>query len=101
MRRLIAASFIFALGACTSGKHAPEGADLGDESSATTAAPSPIHPSEHHVALFNGTTTSYAYALHGTAGQSISIYDDGGNGLDTVVYLYKISRITGRPYGRP
>jgi hypothetical protein len=37
----------------------------------------------------------------GRAGQRIDVYLDGRYGLDTVVYLYKVSRTTSRPYGRP
>jgi hypothetical protein len=42
-----------------------------------------------------------AFTFTGTAGQTVNLLLDGLNGLDTVLYLYRVSRVTGRPFGRP
>src|SRR5207249_652431 len=50
---------------------------------------------------FTKTTQWRALAFDALAGQSISVYVDGKSELDTVAYLYRRSRITGRPYYKP
>src|SRR5439155_4904854 len=42
-----------------------------------------------------------AWKFNGVKGQIIDAYAQGLNGTDTVIYLYKLSRLTGRPYDRP
>jgi hypothetical protein len=42
-----------------------------------------------------------AYVFTGVTGQTVDVLLQGLAGTDTIVYLYKVSRITGRPYGKP
>jgi hypothetical protein len=42
-----------------------------------------------------------AFQFAGNKGQIVDAYAQGLNDTDTVLYLYKISRVTGRPYGKP
>jgi hypothetical protein len=42
-----------------------------------------------------------AFQFAGYKGQVVNAYAQGLNGTDTVLYLYKVSRLTGRPYDGP
>jgi hypothetical protein len=50
---------------------------------------------------FTSTRRWRAYKFAGRTGQKVDLYLDGLRGLDTVLYLYKVSRVTGRPFGQP
>ena len=42
-----------------------------------------------------------AWVFAGNQGQIVDARAQGLDGTDTILYLYKVSRITGRPYGKP
>ena len=77
------------------------GAEDGKDDSA--ARPSSIEP----IDLGQVLTTEFtwheqfrAFTFSGHAGQEVDLYVDGLDGLDTVLYLYKVSAHTGRPFGK-
>src|SRR5438552_3604459 len=53
------------------------------------------------VPLGDGGVNWRAFQFTGLKGQIVDGYAQGLGDTDTVLYLYKISRITGRPYGKP
>jgi hypothetical protein len=53
------------------------------------------------VAMGDGGINWRAFTFVGAKGQIVDAHAQGLDNTDTVLYLYKISRITGRPYGKP
>jgi hypothetical protein len=77
-------------------------ASLGKDDSATSPATMvSIGFDETLRTTFTSTRRWRAFQFKGNAGDRIEILLDGLRGLDTIVYLYKASRYTGRPYGKP
>jgi hypothetical protein len=79
------------------------GPETGDkEDSATRPATTvPIAYGQlMNVVLGNGLNWR-AFKFDGLQGQILDLYAQGLDGTDTVLYLYKVSRLTGRPYGKP
>lgn len=58
-----------------------------------------IQQSQTHAALFDNTTQKRGYFFQGQQGETISIYADGNNDLDTVLYVYNAMPKTGAPVG--
>jgi hypothetical protein len=52
-------------------------------------------------ATFTPTEQFRAFTFSGAAGQLVDLYADGLDGLDTVLYLFRVSPQTGRPFGWP
>ena len=77
---------------------APEGKA---DSARFPASIEPIAYGEVLTATFTWHEEYRGFTFAGTAGQSVDLLVDGLADLDTVLYLYKVSRVTGRPFGRP
>jgi hypothetical protein len=99
-------------GAPEEGKVPQLGLDYGPEDAAVEAAAkddsatSPgsivgIAFAEVKKSTFTRTKRWRAFRFAGREGQKVDLYLDGLRGLDMVLYLYKISRTTGRPFGQP
>ena len=59
-----------------------------------------IGANQPHAVTFNGATKWFGFSFHGVAGNKVSVYAAGKTGnVDTVVYLYRVSRTTGRTTG--
>lgn len=102
LRRSFALALLLALplGCAARADKEPAPPDVSAEVAAITKL-SPIKAGEHHVMIFDGKTKSYGFSFHGRAGQSVSIYAQADKGdVDTVVYLYKLSKTTGRTTGK-
>jgi hypothetical protein len=97
-----------ALAACSGGKPAPALPDYGPEAggkddSATRPSVS-VRIGYDSVVDFNlgdGGVNWRAWVFAGNKGQLVDAFAQGVDGTDTILYLYKVSRITGRPYGKP
>jgi eight-cysteine-cluster-containing protein len=70
-----------------------------DDSARAPASIVPLALEDIKTATFTATRQWRAFVFAGTKGQTVNVYVDGLRGLDTVAYLYKVSRITGRPFG--
>ena len=96
---------VLAMAACAS-KAAPSAPDFGLEDGKDDSAKYPgtsmriDYGSTVDVNMANGVNWR-AFVFHGNAGQYIDAYAQGMDGTDTVLYIYKVSRISGRPYGSP
>jgi hypothetical protein len=95
------------LAACGAGKPEAVTPDYGDESADLKAdspqAPASIvnlQPGTIATATFTSKSQYRAFRVAGEKGQTVSVYLDGLGGLDTVVAIYRVSAVTGRPYGR-
>jgi hypothetical protein len=102
---------VSALTACSSApadKDPTSPPDLGDETGTVAQADSIARPistsplawGEIARATFSPRAQFRAYTFDGEAGQAVSLYADGLRGLDTVIYVYRLSARTGRPFGR-
>lgn len=104
MRNLVVVA-VWSLAACAS-KAAPSAPDFGLEDGKDDSAKYPgttmhvDYGATVDVNLGNGVNWR-AFVFHGNAGQYIDAFAQGMAGADTVLYIYKVSRITGRPYGSP
>lgn len=94
--------------ACSSGasKGDSSGPDFGVETSQADSASRPtslvdLGPGQYGTAVITSSVQWRGFRFAGHAGESVSVYADGLQGFDSVLYLYKVSRTTGRPYGRP
>jgi hypothetical protein len=84
----------------------PTAPDYGAEDGKDDSA---RHPSSIEPIVFGDiATTSFtwweqfrAFTFSGQAGQTVELYVDGLDGIDTVLYLYKVSATSGRPFGHP
>src|SRR5205814_2219737 len=76
-------------------------ADGKDDSATRPASMARLVPGAPIRTTFTAASHWRAFKFSGSAGQSVDVYVDGLGGLDTVLYLYRISRVTGRPYYRP
>jgi hypothetical protein len=82
--------------------YGPEEGIEGKEDSATyPASIVRIAFGEVKTATFTSTAHFRAFKFTGRADQKVDLYVDGLRGLDTVLYLYKVSKITGKPFGTP
>jgi hypothetical protein len=79
----------------------PAPADGKDDSATRPASMAALTPMVPMRTTFTSTSHWRAFKFSGSAGDSVDVYVDGLNGLDTVLYIYRISRVTGRPYYRP
>ncbi len=104
------AVFAVAVAACSAGKEAGQATDLGgedvDDTSAADTLGKPastvsIKLGDIKTASFTHASKYRAFQFDGQKEQVVNVYVDGLNGLDTVVYLYSVSKTTGRPYGSP
>jgi hypothetical protein len=78
------------------------GAEDGkDDSAARPSSIEPIDLGQIETTDFTWRNQFRAFTFAGRTGQEIDLYVDGLDGLDTVLYLYKVSATTGRPFGRP
>jgi hypothetical protein len=102
----ICAAGLALIGGCGSGKVAQTGPDYGPETADMAVKDDSATSPSTITALTLGTVvrTTFtstrhwrAFKFNGLAGQKVDIYLDGLSGLDTVVYLYRLSRITGKP----
>ena len=95
------------LAACGTSKEAAPAPDFGPEAggkddSATQPAVTGAIGYDGVVSFALGSGVNWrAWVFPGNQGQIVDAHVQGLDGADTVAYLYKISRITGRPYGRP
>ncbi len=94
----------------TQSKAPVAGPDLGsDETDSTTDADTVSNPAstesiafgEIKKAKFSKTLQFRAFTFDGTVGQVIDAYADGLKELDTILYVYPVSRYTGHPFGYP
>ncbi len=86
--------FVFALGCVGKGELSSADEDLSGKVPVVF-----MGESQPHAALFDDTTQKRGYAFNGVQGDTISIFADGNNDLDTVVYLYEAMPKTGAPVG--
>ena len=76
-------------------------ADPSSEEAPLSVRLPPTHAGERHLVDFDGTTKWQGLSFHGAAGARVSIYAAARKGdVDTVAYLYKVSKTTGRTFGR-
>jgi hypothetical protein len=97
--------------ACGVAKVPQDGPDYGpetgslveakDDSATSPASITRLSLGRIYRTTFTSTRHWRAFKFPWTRGQRIDVLLDGLSGLDTVVYLYKVSASTGRPYGRP
>jgi hypothetical protein len=76
-------------------------AEVKDDSATYPASITSIARGSIYRTTFTSTRRWRAFKFAGKAGDQVDVFLDGLNGLDTVVYIYKISRLTGRPFGTP
>jgi hypothetical protein len=89
--------------ACAAEKPAPTAPDFGDEDAKLDSARAPasfvdIAFGDTQTASFTSRSQFRAFRFSGQKGQKVSLFVDGKNGLDTVVYLYKAT--TDHPWGK-
>ncbi len=93
----------------SSAKIGSEPLDLGDEGSELSASIPlvPLDKDTRGLVTFDSKTKYAAFEFYGNAGDVVSLYADHGTSkadslvqLDTIVSLYKVSYLSGRPYGR-
>ena len=97
------------LAACDPSKSEPVGPDYGVEDALESKLDSALLPSRREAVRLGDVKTARftrdaqytAFVFEGARNQTVDLYVDGLAGLDTIVYLYKVSRTTGRPFGTP
>jgi hypothetical protein len=102
------AALVAACSSANAEKSTEAAPDLGDEIGSVSQADSVARPisteslrwGEVKRASFSQRARYRAFTFDGEAGQLVSLYADGLRGLDTVLYLYRVSNVTGRPFGR-
>jgi hypothetical protein len=98
---------VLGLAACAGGKEPPSIPDYGPEAGGKddSATRPSITQNIGYGQLINfalGAGVNFrAFVFPGNKGQIVDAYAQGLNGTDTVLYLYKISRVTNRPFGKP
>lgn len=104
--RLLSLSLALAVTACsTEPKLQDPGPDYGAEDAKTDSATRPasivmLAFGTIQTALFTRTAAWRGFGFNGASGQKVTLAVDGLRDLDTVLYLYRASASTGRPYGR-
>ena len=85
--------------AVPSNKQSVEG-DAATDEAALSITLSPTKGGQRNMVSFDAKTKWYGFKFHGAAHEKISIYAQANKGnVDTVVYLYKVSKTTGRTTG--
>jgi hypothetical protein len=92
--------------ACASGKAPVVGHDYGpedgskDDSATRPSSLTALSAGRIAQAAFSATQHYRAFTFSAFAGEKVNVFVNGNDGLDTVLFLYKVSS-TGRPYGKP
>lgn len=72
-----------------------------DDSATAPGRTEAIRLGEIKTATLTARTQFVAFVFQGVRDQRVDLLLDGLRGLDTILYLYKVSGLTGRPFGTP
>ncbi len=100
-RGLLTSVLVVASVGCAAPSHKePVEADVATDEAALSITLSPTKGGQSNTVSFDGKTKWYGYKFHGAAHEKISIYAQANKGdVDPVLYLYKVSKTTGRTTG--